>query len=126
MTGAPSENLTGPSQTAWAQRLPTDDGGPGGSAESGGSFRLAVKATVAVAGAALSAGCPVFADVIADTDATVVAALRPPRVRNPAAARVFGGAGRPLHPSARPRGPVRSNGCRPRPPFVRRWAHVVR
>lgn len=76
MTGAPSENLTGPSQTAWAQRLPTDDGGPGGSAESGGSFRLAVKATVAVAGAALSAGCPVFADAIADTDATVVAALR--------------------------------------------------
>ncbi len=62
--------MTDPAPTAWAQRAddlpPLPDGG----------FDLAVKASTAVRGFAWHAGCPLFADQVASSDASVVAALR--------------------------------------------------
>lgn len=66
-------------ENAWVER-DIAAAAPRSDAESGSrgtGFRLAVKATVAVQGAVLSAGCPVFADHTADVDASIVAALRP-------------------------------------------------
>lgn len=59
------------SANEWAQHRP-DPRDAGG----GGGFALAVKASVAVAGYAHTAGCPVFAEHVADVDAGIVAELR--------------------------------------------------
>lgn len=62
--------MTDPAPTAWAQRAADLPRLPEG------GFDLAVKASTAVRGFAWHAGCPLFADQVAQADATVVAALR--------------------------------------------------